>query len=208
MSKHPSTYMEELFHLRSINTFADLIALNNFVFSLIPWVEEPFQKNLSELDLRWVYKNFKKRTIGGWCGINAEFLRLLLVGYGIPVKPYNFGLVSEYFTHVVLKVDFFGLTLLLDPYFARYYVTAYGRPISFQNLLDLVTEGKFNKIWSMFGNAHKNVQQGSDWLIMNPIELKRKVMDRFESMGYTRKMLEYFGDTHFENLLLLNIPTP
>jgi len=201
--QHPSCFMEELSDLKIIKDFNDLLRVNNFVYCLIPWTIVPFIEKLSALDLNYVYQKIKVKDIGGWCGINAEVLRLILKGYGIPCRPYNFGLEIYQFTHVGLLVQICDKEYFIDPYFSKHYVDTQGNRLDINSLLKFIEKQEFEKFIPIYGPGKKEVQTNSGWVYMTPQELETSVRDSFFLLNYEKIMLRYFNSTRFENLMLV-----
>ena len=205
---HPLPFIEELKNIPSIESIQDIITINNFVFSLIPWTIIPYANILQYENLEDLYTRFKNKEIGGWCGVCAEFFNIVMTKYGIPTKPYNFGLDVYQITHVGIIVTFDGMNFFFDPYLAKYYTYKGEFPLQFEPLIYLISTGQYNKIVPVYYNAKKYVQVLDRWEEWSPKDLELSVMEGFKAIGYEKIMQKFFKNQTFENLFLLEYFSP
>lgn len=208
MKSHPFPYITELQHKTKIETLSDLLFLQDFTYSLIPWKQKPFEDSIMNR-FETVYTKCKNKTIGGWCGLNAEFLRVLLVGYGIKCSSHDYGLPNHKFTHIVIKAELDGMIFLLDPYFNRTYTYRNDFIIQYQDLLRLLNEKKLSCITSRFGLSKKPVDTEKEGLkYLHGEDLEKIVMEGFKAMGIDAYMKSLFNSDDPRLLILLKVLAP
>lgn len=202
---HPFPHIPELGAVPEARNLKDVLALQEFVFSTIPYTKDPLE-DIGSFTL--AYRGFKKREIGGWCGLNAEYFRRLLICYGVKVRPYNYGLVSTRFTHVCVIVNFDGIEYLLDPYFNKIYTYKDDFPLPFQDLLRLIQKGETSCITSQFGSGKKPVwhEDLEDFVPESGDSFENNVFDFFQSIGLNESLMDVFGYVNPLALLLIKIP--
>jgi len=214
MYEHPLPFIEELKSVPIINKFEDLLKVLGAVYTIVPWTETPYLGEIdlidvkfeSDTDLRGIYKKFKKIQIGGWCGLNNKFFRKILTSYSIKNESYNYGLSIGYITHIGAIVEFEGNKLFFDPYFARYFVNTEGLPISFEDLMFLIREKKFDEYKSVFLCLKKPVKRENgtvDYLF--PQELLEGSIEIFKQNGLEKVLREVFGTSNPDSLMLIKI---
>lgn len=201
---HPYPLIPELSSITKVETLADVLKLQEFVFTTIPYTEKPLEE-IGSFTL--TYRRFKKKEVGGWCGLNAEYLRRLLVCYGVKVTPYNYGLRSSRFTHVCLIVTFDGMEFLIDPYFNKIYTYKGDFPLQFSDLLRLIRDDKTNVIVPQYGKGQKPVWQEAekDFVMQSGEQFEKSVFNFFYSIGLKQSLLDIFGYKNPLSLLLIKI---
>lgn len=192
-TKHPFPRIPELASITEVRSLNDVLKLQEFVFSTIPYTNAPFEE--TEYSFTLTYERFKKKELGGWCGLNAEYFRRLLVCYGVKVEPYNYGIASSRFTHVCLLVTFDNIEFLLDPYFNRIYTYENDFPLQFPDLMRLIREKKLDKIKSRYGAGRKSVwkNQIGRFLLESGSEFEKEVFLFFRSIGLDPELERVFG---------------
>jgi hypothetical protein len=198
-----------------IKTVQDILNVQDFVFQLIPWTETPFEdkmcleeNNPSRKSLQYVFDNCRSLKIGGWCGLNAEFMRLFLAHYGIKSSPYNYGLVGYQFTHVGLVVEIEGKKIFFDPYFNRVYRDKNGELIVFDELIMMVQHRQLQEITPVYGCGHKRVKTSLGYVMKSGEPFNEMVMEYFHSRDFNGTMLKVFGDKNPLLLFLIKVPEP
>lgn len=208
-----SRIIPELRSIPEVRTLSDVLRIQDFVFSLIPYTKEPFLEKIGiekngdvKVDLIDAYKGCKEGSIGGWCGINAEFLRLVLVTYGVKCRPYNYGIAGSVFTHVCLIVEFSGIKFLLDPYFNRVYTYENDFILQFPDLLRLIREDNTKHITSLYGLGKKKIQAPGGFKDYTGIDLELSVMGFFKVKDFESALRDYFNSSDPMSLMLREIP--
>jgi hypothetical protein len=216
---HPFPYIKELENLPKIETLNDVLFVRDFVFSLIPWTPKPFIGNAIEKGVENLYYGFKDKTLSGWCGLNAEFFRLIICGYQVRCWSFNYGLTNYQITHASAVVNLcersgyvnlIGLPFLIDPYFAKYYSYLNDFPLTYYQLMDLVHQRKTDLITSTY--AIKIVKPVWDvekqiFVDRSPQEFEKTVVNFFKNnLNYDEVMSKIFGDN--DPILLMNIKIP
>jgi len=208
MIEHPFPYITELKNQTKIETIADLLFLQDITFSIIPWKAKPYFDSIINR-FETFYTRCKSMEIGGWCGLNAEFLRILLTGYNIRCSAHNYGLVNHQFTHVVVKAEIDGMTFLLDPYFNRTYMYRDEFILQYYDILRFLNEKKLDRITSVFGTNKKPVIEDDGGIVYKTgPEFEKLIMSGFDAMGINKVMQDVFNATDLKLLILLKIPTP
>lgn len=162
-----------------------------------------------QLTLEEFYSRCKNLKTGGWCGLNAEYLRLVLAGFGLRCWPYNYGILQNELTHVCLVVELDGIRFLLDPYFNRVYRYRGDFYLSFDDLIRLVQERKFGVITSSYGKGKKMVQtDGGNFVSKLGHVLESDVMEAFRMHGFEKIATSVFGTPNPLLLMLIKIPEP
>jgi hypothetical protein len=215
---HPFPYIKELENITKIETLADVLYIRDLVFSLIPWTLEPFTGNAIEKGVENLYNGFKNRTISGWCGLNAEFFRLIICGYQVRCWSFNYGLAKYQITHVATVVDLCerstfielnGLPFIIDPYFARHYLYMDEFPLTYHQLIDFIHKRKMDLITTSYGNVKKPVWdiKNQGFLYKTPQEFERTILNFYKTdLNYDEIMKKIFGDIDPKLLMLLKIP--
>lgn len=160
-----SKLIPELQDIPEIRTFQDIMRVRDFVFSTVPFLDNPTALNVdlrqyggfSAKSITQLYQDFKSFKAGGWCGINATFFDILMTRYGIKTRPYNYGLPEQGLTHIGIIVTYDGIEFFMDPYFAAHYVHKDGFPLAFRDLMRLVTDRKFDRFHSQYSDIKKPV---------------------------------------------------
>jgi hypothetical protein len=204
--KSPLGKINEIADLTDVNSFFDLLRLRDFVFKLIPWFIEPSDSklDLTVFNVINLYNQFKCREVGGWCGLNAEYYQFILYWYYIKTRPYNFGLRYKNITHVGVIVEYDGMEFFMDPYFAMHYIHRDGFPLQFKDLMNLISDRKFDRILPVYSDCRKEVQQqDGSFLSTNSTELFRSVLGSWPN--YDREMMDVFGMQNPELLMMLKI---
>jgi len=197
---HSLPFIKELESIPEIRSIQDIISINNFVFSLIPWTKKPYGKNLSCVDIQELYEKLKGKEIGGWCYMCADFLRILMGKYNVSARLYDFGLAEYQLTHAVTIITHDQTEFIFDPYFARYYIFD-GKILQFEKLFNLIRTQQFESIVSVYGDGIvKPIECADGWEFWTPLKLEESVMERFKAMGYEKVMQEKFNSQKFENL--------
>jgi hypothetical protein len=212
-SMSPFPFIPELVDLERITGFNDLTKIMNCVYTLVPWTEIPYEKEIKFENIETLYRQFKKLEIGGWCGLNAEFFKWIIEGYrrldpfGIRYRSINYGISSKQLTHICVAVEIDRVEFLLDPYFNRYYIHKDGYPLRLDDLLYFVRERKTTKYKSVFLNSTKPAIRLDGYTEeVSPQVLLKEVLDSFELNDFTRIMQNTFGSTNPDLLMLLKIP--
>jgi hypothetical protein len=217
MNEHPFPYIDELKDIPEIKTFSDIIKIRDFVFSLIPWGPQPFSGNAMEAGVKDLYNGFKKKTIFGWCGLNAEFFRLIICEYHIRCWPFNYGLSNYDLSHVGAVTDLSekrGLMDLeripfyMDVYFCKHFTFQGEFPLTFDRLIDLIHKRKTNLITPVYGVCKKPVwDTGSQKFIdRSPEEFEKMIMDFYrDKLDYNQLMEKIFGENDPLLLMLIRI---
>jgi hypothetical protein len=191
-------------------TVRSVIALQNYVYSLIPWTIEPFIGSINgsieknPLGIQEAKVKFENKEIGGWCGLNAEFLRQILCVNNISNEPLDYGLPAHQFTHVCLLVELEGAVYLLDPYFNKIYKNKEGSLLTFPALIELIGNRRFDKIVSCYGESYKPIQTPEGFVNMKGNEVENSVIGAFKETGLDTAMTKIFGTSN--PLLLMLIP--
>ena len=193
----------ELASVPDIKSFQDIIKVRDFVYKTVPWFNTPKVK-LSYKTVVENYENFKAKTEGGWCGANAEYMQLILYWYEVKPRPYNFGIVGHNITHVGVIVPYDGMEFFIDPYLGVYYNHKDGFPLTFQDLMCLISDGKLDHIIPVYSKELKPAQTDSGWQMMAPEQLSESVIKTW--VDYDKVMNDTFGSTN--PLLLMQIKIP
>jgi hypothetical protein len=200
---HPFPFIKELENIPRIASIQDIITINNFVYSLISLTQKPYLIVVAD-SIESLYKKFKNKEIGGWCGTCANFFNMLMNKYKISTRIYNFGLADYKLTHMGVIVTFDGMNLFFDPYFAKHYTYCGEFPLQFDSFLHLVTDRQYEKIVPAYGNGVKAIEQSDgSWKLCTPRELEKNIMEGFKIAGYEKIMQRFFKDPQFENLFLI-----
>lgn len=215
----PFNFIEELKNTDKITGFNDLLKIMGVVYSIIPWTIDPYIKQICYEDMGLLYKKFKKIELGGWCGLNAEFLKWILEGYrrtdhNVRFRSYNYGLscklptdVKPIFTHIGVLVEIDRMEFFIDPYFARYYIHSDGYPLQFKDLLYLISEHKFDRYRSVHLPLLKPVQRVDGTIEhVKPEQLLEEVFGYFYQQGLSDILNNTFGSDNPDNLMLIKIP--
>jgi hypothetical protein len=201
--KHPLPFIKELETIPVIKSVQDIIFINDFVFSLIPWSENSYRGTSVYDNIEYLYNGFKNKEIGGWCGLCAEFFKVILSKYGISTRPYNFGLDFYKLTHIGIIVTYDGMNMFFDPYFAKYFKYCGNSLLTLESLLTLVETQQYDKIVPVYGSVTKPVQRADKWEFWSPVELEKSVFGGFGLLGYEKIMEKIFKNQRFENLMLI-----
>ena len=210
---HPFPYIKELADIEKITGFNDIAKIMNFVYTIVPWTLTPYTELITLAGIKPLYKKFKMKEAGGWCGLNAEFFKWIIEGYrqldpcNIHVSSYNYGIAELKFTHIAIAVEIDKMEFLFDPYFNRYYVHKDGFPLQLEDLLFLIRERKTDKYKTVFLDSSKPAftEDGVSFDFY-PKELLKDILDFFESTGFSKTMKKIFNDTNPDLLMLLKIP--
>jgi len=195
--------------LHEVGSFQDLLKIRDYVFSVVPWNRTPFE-GIGSTSIADLLRGFVTREIGGWCGLNAEYFQRILYRYIhngsnlSSTRPYNFGLIKHKITHVGIVVTFDGMEFFLDPYLGVHYNHIDGFPLTFQALMGLISDRKFDRILPVYSNATKPVQTDSGWQMMTPQQMSASILATWPN--YEKIMMETFGSTN--PLLLMQIKIP
>lgn len=206
--------MSELAHVKEINTIADVIKVQDFVFSLIPKTEEPFIKKMGikkgngvDVDLFDVYTKCKNKEIGGWCGMNAEYMKLILSTYDIKSWPYNYGISSKQITHVGIVVEIDEMQFFMDPYFNRMYSYKNDFLLRFPELISLVEKRNFEPVTSVYGKSIKPIKLNNKWEEKNGEDLEVQVLNFFyKELNMENVLKETFCEDNPLLLMLIRVP--
>jgi hypothetical protein len=209
---HPFPYIPEIAHINRVSTFKNVWELCKFVFSTAIWTKTPFDpavindlENNSKVD--YFYKKFRSREIGGWCGLNSEFLQCLLTGYEIKNQIYNHGISNGGFTHVMNRVYIEGAEYLFGPYFCRYYADLKGNPLDFDDLKSLIKNKEYEEITIIYGGDQisKPVYSGNKISMMSPLAFETLELQGLYNSGLLKILKKKFNDENLLNLLLIEI---
>jgi hypothetical protein len=206
-SETVSDIIPELSHIKEITSLQDIIQIRDFVFSTAPWLIKPYMKKLHEENLSDIYKKLKEKTIGGWCGFNADLFAVLLYHYGIKTRGFNYGLQKSRFTHVVNIVEFDDVEYLMDPYFSSHYTDANGTILPFIVLLKLIAKRKFDEIKTVYSNIKKPIQcEDGSFKNMSPQELFLSVLKDWKiNYNFDNIMNDIFCTPDPKTLMLIQI---
>jgi len=207
--------LHEAIGVKNVNSMEDLLKIQEFVFEAIPYTETPFAKKVgievddrAEVDLLDVYIKCKHKDIGGWCGMNAEYFRLVLVTYGVKCWPYNYGIHDTRFSHVCVVVEFDGMQFLMDPYFNRVYSYKNDFLLRFPELVSLIQSRNTNVITSRYGTSKKPVEVQDGFIDRTGGEFEDSVFEFFYSIGMESALQNVFGEDNPHLLMLIKIPDP
>lgn len=220
---HPFPYIEEIANLEEIKGIKDLLQIMSTVYTVVPWTEEPYTGLLNLNNIEEIYKKFKAMEIGGWCGLNAEFMKWIIEGYRrqsglerdpsvIRYRSYNYGLQYKLsdgrgFTHIGVLVEIDKMEYFFDPYFARYYAHIDGYPLQFKDLIYLIGERYFDKYESKFMDIKKPViRKSSPIEYQSPQQLLEDSISFFEQNGLKEILKNTFGTDNLDSLMLIKIP--
>lgn len=199
--------LKKLIGVESIEKFEDLLKVNEFCFSLIPWTTAPYKMGFRE-DLFSLCEKFKNKEIGGWCGLSATFFqRVLWAAYGfqkLECVPFDYGTKS--FTHITLIVKWNNKEYVIDPYFCRVYTYEDGNPIEFNDLILMLFNRELDKIHETFGEGVKYVYEeySKDFIEYSPQQLLKSVEDSWIQLySYESFMSDVFNNTNSKLLMLL-----
>ena len=107
-------------------------------------------------------------------------------------------------------VEYDNEEFFMDPYFALHYIHKDGFLLTFDHLMSLIYERKFNKILPVFSNIQKPVEQNDKtFIMMNPQEIQKSIMFiGRDSAGrsYDEIMMDVFGETNPLMLMQIKIP--
>lgn len=191
-------YFQEILEISKISSLWDIIKINDFVFSTVPFTDSCFDfKNESAEEL---YRGFKSLEIGGWCGLNAKFLSSLLDLYNIKNRYYNYGVIGTNVTHVGIVIEYDHMEFFFDPYYNRYYAHKDGFPLTFDALMRLVQNRDFDRIVPVYGDGKKPVKK--DTLIYMT---GKELFDYIKYQDYEKTMMTTFGEINYLLLLLIKI---
>jgi hypothetical protein len=209
---HPFPFINELKDTITIQTFSDVVKINDYVFSYVPWVgkdfviTERFNQCENQTVVNYMYTHFKLPAfIGGWCGLNTDFLIRLLRGYEINCRAYNFGIANTGFTHMGTVVEIDGEDYFFDSYFGKHYIWNSGNPINFLDLKDVIKNKEFYRITAVYANRFKPVYLKEGLLYMDPVEFEKTTVDGLIKIGLIDSLIKYFDDKEFMNLFLIGI---
>lgn len=196
-------FLKDIKEVDSINT---ILKIRNFVFSTVPWFVTPspgLKKGIEGvLDL---YNLFNEKKAGGWCGLNADYLQMVLYCYQVRTRPYNFGISPKNISHVGVIVEYDGEEFFMDPYLCVHYVHKDGFLLTFHHLMSLIAEQKFDRIVPVFSDVKKPVQQqDGSFLLQTPQEIQKSILDSWPN--YKEVMNGIFGNTNPLSLMLIGIP--
>lgn len=208
LDPHPFPFIRELYDLKEIKEFKDIIRVSDFVFVTLPYVQNPFNpvplKDMENRSIVDYFYNMSKTIWGGWCALNSEFLIRVLEGYGIKSQPYNHGFTGGRLTHMAVLVDFNSKEYLVDPYFCRHYTDAFGNLISFNDMMELIIKKEYDKIKEIRNTCKKKVFYNDDCVYM-----KSDALEEYVLSGYRQELnstlIEKYGDNNFLNLLRTKI---
>jgi hypothetical protein len=186
--------MGDLPDFGKVRSLRDVLRIQQYVYSLVPWTFVPFTDKITEIKL--VKPGFENLSIGGWCGLNAEILKYILKSLKIPCESYNYGFQGAKFTHVCVIVDFNGILFLLDPYFNKHYTYANDFPLSFKELLRLISENKTDVITAEYGPGLKKVETLAGFIEMGGQELEASVLKSFYDKGLGELLSNLSGDIY------------
>lgn len=197
---------------KSIKTFHDIVSIMSYVFQSVPWTIVPYtgkahKQVLKNIDaIRYLKERFNRREIGGWCGLNCEFFKRILIERKFEVASFNYG-IEGLLTHITILVKIDGMPFLFDPYFNRYYAID-KTPIPFDDLMKLVDLGATEKIESIYGNHVKPIQQSNGtWTEMTGAELEQSVLGDEKRKPLQQELMRRFGNPSIFNMMKINIPT-
>jgi len=203
--------VEEFTGLSKIEKFSDLLKLNDFVYSAIPWKKVPDEEWLKESyedrlkKIESILQDSRDKKIGGWCGASGVLMSLLLAYYKIKRVGLNYGLSEDNYSHVVVIANLDGMEFLLDPYFNRHY-TYYGEfPLQFPDLIRLIEEKKFAAIKSVYGSSSKEVEQNNGYIQFSPQSLEESVIKSWYNRGFKKELINTYGVDNSLMLLLNKI---
>jgi len=194
-----------------IEIFDTLISTMKYVFQTVPWTIEPYTGNDHKLydknsgAIEHLNDRFLKKEIGGWCGLNCEFFKRLIVEKRFFCCSFNYGIEGS-LTHITIIVKIGEESYLFDPYFNRYYEID-GIPATFDCLMRVVNQGEYDRIVSIYGEEKKPVQNSDkSWTDMTGEELEQSVIGGHMKKGLSKKMMDLFGNTNPLSLMKIVIP--
>lgn len=219
----PFPYIEDIKNLENITGINDVLTILGMVYKTVPWTVIPYTKEIRYTDIEPLYLEFKDLKIGGWCGLNAEFFKWIIEGYGYIDKTlihrsHNFGFPStikpaekgpqyDGFTHVGVTIELDRAEFFFDPYFCRYFIHADGYPLQFKDLLFLIINKKFDRYKSVFLPVKKPViRETGEVDYIEPQQLLEEVFEHFNRNGLSELLLNTFGIKNPDSLMLLKIP--
>ena len=195
----------------NVNSFSKVVKIMSYVFETVPWTFSPYTGKDHKLQLKnsgaiqYLKEGFEGRRIGGWCGLNCEFFKRIMIEHGFSVASFNYGIVGI-LTHIVLIVKINECPYLFDPYFNRYYEVD-GKNISFEELMNMVNNNDTSKVKSVYGIEKKPVERrGGLWVDMTGQELEESVVSSAINNGLNTSLIEKFGSDNLFNLMRINIP--
>lgn len=205
----PFPFISELGDLKEISTFQDILRLNSFVYSLVPWTEKYFDNtilsclcNSSSVD--YLYRRMQRKEIGGWCGLPVDFMSKILTGYEIPHQMLNVGFMNKGLTHMALIVSIDLTEYLIDPYLCEHYTDDKNNPLAYEYFLKLIRRGKYDQIHINQGDTLKSVQKGDSWLMLSPQEFKDYALIGFMN-DLKEPLRAQFGSDNFFNIYLVSL---
>ncbi len=178
--------------------------INDLVSELIPVFHSSPYFIKKEDTIESLYPQFKKREIGGWCGLCTEFMLVLLDFYKIPAYEHNYGLRGTEFTHTVVIADGY----LLDPYFNKYYTDTAGKLIKFETLIQMVIERDFSFL-SVYGSSMKtkriDKEEKHEFISLTPQEWENSLLDSWAQKSFQDVMKSEYGNEHPCLLMLRSV---
>jgi len=184
------------------NSENTLLLINDFVSELIPVIKPPY--TIKEGDtVESLYERFLKREIGGWCGLTALYMSMLLNKCGIPAYIYDFGIRGTEYTHtVVIARGYF-----LDPYFNKHYTVA-GQLMSLENLLQKITDRDFS-FESVYGSSTKTKRidrpNEPGFIFLTGQEWEESLLKSWKEKAFDDIMQLEFGDVNPFLLMLYDL---
>lgn len=189
-----------------ITTFSDIVEIMSYVFETVPWTIVPYSgkehkrvpKNRDAI--QYLKERFESRKIGGWCGLNCEFFKRIMIEHGFEVASFNYG-IEGILTHITIVVKIEDTPFLFDPYFNRYYEVN-NLPVSFEKLMELVQSGETSCIKSVYGNHKKPIEQSDGkWAFMTGPQLETNILTDGRQDSLVEALMERFGSTDLFGLM-------
>ncbi len=201
---HPLPFIEELQDLTEIKSLSDVLKVNSFVYSLIVATTDPYNPYTNDDSVEKLYNRFKTGEIGGWCGLNGEYLIRLMREYGISSRGFNYGDLGKdgLKFHLVSIIEIGGVEYLVDPYINKHYCYLNSEPMPFDVLIDKIEKRKTDEILPVYGKGKKKINRFGEWLWVEPEEFDH-ILSR-HAYKLTHKMLLEKYDSDDLYLLMLD----
>jgi len=178
--------------------------INSFVSKTVPiFHSDPYRIKKGDT-AQSLYERFKKKEIGGWCGLTASYMLMLLKECNIPAEIYNYGLKGTEFTHTVIIAEDY----LFDPYFNKFYTDKNNKLINFKALLKMITEKDFSII-SNYGEGYKtkriDKRERHEFIYISGLEWYMSLMASWKQKNFSEIMKAEFNDDNPYLLMLRRV---
>ena len=175
---HPLPFIKELDDVPEIKNLSDILRVNEFVYSLIVAVTDPYNPYLEREGVEILYNKFIKEEIGGWCGLNAYFFMKLMEEYDVDCRSLNYGDLNSpdgKKFHVVCIVKYEDEEFLMDPYINKHYCYSDMRPMPFNVLIEKIKSRQMKDIYPVYGKGKKKIFHCHEWKDITPKEFDEQL---------------------------------